>query len=297
MARKQLDLLPAVVTWFALSSQLLAEDGFYWGTDLGPSTAPGLDLVATDNDWSTKCDRISNPTQAETGDDCATAPPPSAWVHTVNGGRGMLTGIALGYRRGNLRVEGEYSHRTTTYGDYSQTRIGDVVTLAKADQELEIVDGGVDDLLSHDLFANLSYDFVLNSRLVPYAGVGIGSARVWLDFFSRWTRNDDPEQIQTFKDPMLRAQIAGTTTIGKARLSDTVTGYRLFAGVDYQASDPFRVGLEIGWVKFGDFEGEAEWLQLRSHESSVGRGARIRYRVMTDGLSSLGISLNLKHRL
>ena len=111
----------------ALSGQALAQDGLYMGMDLGVAIAPGMSVSGTDNDWSTKCDKIINPTQAETGDGCFFPPPPSAWVDQVGEGSGVLTGLARGYRRGNLRVEGEYFLRTTTYDDRSRTRIGVIV--------------------------------------------------------------------------------------------------------------------------------------------------------------------------
>ena len=46
-----------------------------------------------------------------------------------------------------------------------------------------------------------------------------------LDYMSVWKRNDDPRRITTFEDPTLRAKLAGTTTIGDARLVDVVLGY------------------------------------------------------------------------
>ena len=285
-----------VMVFLVFSGQAWAQDRWYVGMDLGVTMAPGINVNGTDNDWSTKCDLITNPTQAEVGDGCTSAPPPTAWVNEVDGGRGILTALALGYRRGHLRIEGEYFYRTTTYDDYSPTRIGDEESLTKADQELEIADGGIDDLLAHNFFANLYYDFAPNSRVMPYLGIGAGGARVSLDYFSRWKRNDDPDQIKTFEDPVLKARIAGTTTIGMAKLADTLTGYQAIAGVDYQVSEPFTVGFKVRWVNLGEFEDGAEWNQLRSHDSTVGRGFRVRYVATTDDISFWGGSFNMKYQ-
>ena len=278
------------------SDQAWAQDGWYIGTDLGIMIAPGMNVNGTDNDWSTKCDLITNPTQAEIGDGCTSAPPPTSWANEVDGGRGILAALAVGYRRGHLRIEGEYFYQTTSYDDYSPTRIGDEETLTKADQELEIADGGVDDLLAHNFFGNLYYDFAPNSRITPYVGVGAGVARVSLDYFSRWKRNDDPDQITTFRDPVLKARIAGTTTIGMAKLSDTLLAYQAVAGVDYQVSERITMGFKVRWVNFGEFEDGAEWDQLRSHESTVGRDFRVRYVATTDDISFWGISFNTKYQ-
>ena len=285
-----------VLVLFVFSGSAGAQDGWYMGTDLGVTIAPGMNVHGTDNDWSTKCDLITNPTQAEIGDDCTSAPPPTSWTNEVDGGPGILAALALGYRRGHLRIEGEYSYLTTSYDDYSLTRIGDEETLTKADQELAIADGGVGDLLAHLFLGNLYYDFAPNSRITPYVGVGTGVARTSLDYYSRWKRNDDPDQIKTFNDPVLRARIAGTTTIAMAKLSDTLLAYQAVAGVDYQVSEPITVGLKVRWVNFGEFEDGAEWNQLRSHDSTVGRGFRVRYAATTDDISSWGISFTMKYQ-
>ncbi len=47
---------------------------------------------------------------------CDTAPPRSSWTDAF-GGRGVGTTVALGYDWGRIRLEGEYLHRNTVYGD------------------------------------------------------------------------------------------------------------------------------------------------------------------------------------
>ena len=65
----------------------------------------------------------------------------------------------------------------------------------------------------------------------------------------------------------LNRNVAGTTTIGRAKFSDTLFGYQVIAGVDYQVSEPVSIGLKFRWADFGEFEDGEEWDQLRSHES------------------------------
>ena len=111
---------------------------------------------------------------------------------------------------------------------------------------------------------------------------------------SHW-RN--PERISTFADPVLRAKIAGTTTIGDARLTDILAGYQLLAGVDYRLREPVTLGVRFRWVDFGEFRSEPlPWNQLRSHESSVGRGETVLYQMTMDASQFWGVSLNLKYR-
>ena len=144
---------------------------------------------------------------------------------------------------------------------------------------------------------NVYYDFGASAAWTPYLGAGFGIERASLDYESVWKRNDDPERISTFADPLLHAKIAGTTTIGDARLTDVMAGYQLVAGVDYRRREPVTLGVRFRWVAFGEFRSERlPWNQLRSHESSVGRGETILYQMTTDASRFWGVSLNLKYR-
>ncbi len=289
----------------------LAADGWYMGMDLGFAKAPGIDVAGTDNDVATTCDGYFVPGVSECN------PPPTAWSNDLDGGTGIMAGASLGYRRGNFRVEGEYFYRTTTHDTRSNNSVGDAETQRKDQQELEIAESGVDDVLSHNFFANLYYDFNTDSRFTPYVGVGVGVAQVSLDYFSRWKRNDDPRFISTFPaeksaayknaspmqkqmmnaDNPMNRQLAGTTTIANKKLTDTLFGYQILAGVDYRVSDPVSIGLKFRWADFGEFESEGhEWDQLRSHESARGPDrARVLYKVMTDDIQFWGLSLNMKY--
>lgn len=291
--------------------QALAKDGWYMGMDLGFAKAPGIEVAGTDDDVATTCDGFFVPGIAECN------PPPTAWSNALDGGTGILAGASLGYRRGNFRVEGEYFYRTTTHDTRSNNSVGDADTQRKEQQEIETAESGVDDVLSHNFFANLYYDFNTDSRFTPYVGVGVGAAQVSLDYFSRWKRNDDPRFISTFpaekssayqdaspeQKQMMNAanpinrQLAGTTTIADRKLTDTLFGYQIVAGVDYRVSDPVSIGLKFRWADFGEFESERhEWDQLRSHESARGPNrARVTYRVMTDDIQFWGLSLNMKY--
>lgn len=190
----------ACAVCFAFPSPAAGQHGWYIGMDLGPSLVPQASLSAKDNDWSTKCDLISNPNRIETGGECSVQPPPAMWENEVNGGIGILAGLALGYGWRSLRFEAEYFHRTAMYGDATPVRIGDVITLGKADQELEAVDSRIDGLIGHNLFANAYLDIASGLDYAPYVGLGVGLAAISVDYFNRWKRNDDPSLIATFND-------------------------------------------------------------------------------------------------
>ena len=286
-----------VATFLAGYATAVADErGPYVRMDLGATAAPGLSLRGSDNDWSTRCDLLINPLGLEAGDECAVAPPRSSWTSAFHGGSGVRAGLTLGYDWGAVRLEGEYFHRITAYDDLSDLDVFDDVTADKREQEIEVATGSVDDLRSHNVFANVCYDFAPSSSpWIGYVGVGIGLERASLDYASIWKRNDDPERIATFDDPLLRAKLAGTTTIGDARLTDVMVGYQLFAGVDYRLRGPVTLGAKLRWADFGEFASDpTPWNQLRSHESSVGRGEVIQYRMTTDDVRFWGLSLSLK---
>ena len=299
-------VMPLVVS----SGSVWAKDGWYMGMDLGIAMAPEMDVNGRDNDLGSTCDLFYNPkgygvdqrdhkcvhTDKSKGD---------SWTNVIDGGAGVLAGLALGYRLGDFRMEGEYFYRTATHDDKSDKTIYDDTPsgIAEQDAELEEAIAGVDDVLSHNFFANLYYDFRSDSKFTPYLGLGVGVARVSLDYFSRWKRSDDPDDIKAYiayvpADEKRRHQerLAGATTVGRAKLSDTLFGYQVLAGVDYQVSAPVTIGLKFRWADFGEFQDREEWDQLRSHDSTLGRGTRVRYHVMTDDIQFWGVSLNMKYQ-
>lgn len=281
----------------AITGRVAAQDGWYLRTNLGFAVAPGLTIDARDNDWGTKCDKLSNPGLAETGpNDCLSAPPPAQWTHEVGRGSGVQSVLALGFSWNDLRFEGEYLYRTSTHKqDEGELQVLDVVTQEKQQQELETLEGGLEDLMAHSFFVNAYYDFRSDSPFTPYVGIGVGVARTSLDYYGRFQRNDDPAAISTFEDPLLKARLAGTTTVGRHKMNDLLAAYQAVAGVDYALSDKVGIGARFRWSKFSEFDDEKPWTQLRSHASSVGRGFDVMYGVSTSGLMMIGASLNMKY--
>ena len=311
------------------SGPVFAKDGFYIGGELGLAVAPEMDLKGNDNDYDSPCDRHINPTGFQTTEnpggltspkDCSDVPTErrTLWFHNgIDGGTGLLAGVSLGYRMGSFRVEGEYFYRGTTYDSTaSNTVVEDEETTRKVREELDALDGAVDDVLSHNFFANLYYDYHSGSKFTPYVGFGVGFARVSLDYFGVFKRKSDPADIRTFDTTVsgddghtdhdhtyadtaedLNTRLAGTTTFGRGKLSDTLFGYQIVAGVDYRVSEPVSIGLKFRWADFGEFEDGREWDQLRSHPSTNMRpGDPVRYIMSTDDIQFWGVSLNMKYQ-
>ena len=285
--------------------QVLARDGWYLGMDLGVAVASGLDTRNKDNDYPTRCDEFIDPSATPFDPSCI--PGLDAWSNEFNGGVGVLAGLALGYRWRNFRAEGEYFYRDANHDSANEPSFGGVNL--KDSDEIDESEEAIDDVLSHNFFANLYYDFTSDSRWTPYFGFGVGFARVSLDYFSQFRRSSEAADIGTFAptdddpgNPEARQKLAGTTTIGRSKLSDTLFGWQAIVGLDYRVSEPVTVGLKFRWADFGDFEDGEEWVQLRSHDSTNSlnqgdpRSARVRYRITTDDFSFWGVSLNFKYQ-
>ena len=316
---KKLLLVPMVSALVISSGPVLAQDGWYMGMDLGAAVAPGMDVKTGGlDDWvssadaahsAIRCDKTINPDgfQVEEGA-CGNAP--STWGpmdESFDGGRGILAGLALGYRIGNFRAEGEYFYRSATHDStgvpYDSATNYDPGT----DPGFQTVMDGVDDVLSHNVFANLYYDFRSDSKFTPSLGIGVGFAKVSLAYRTFWRRTNDPENITVFdtegvtggelaKAQALNREIAGTITADRAKLSDLLLGYQAVAGLDYQVSDPVTIGLKFRWASFGEFDDESAYDSLRDHASVAGNPpVPVTYYVKTDDIQFWGISLNMKY--
>ena len=299
MTNKMLCMLRFPLAYVALlyGAMVVAEEGWYAGMELGLAVSPETTITGGDNDWSTACDLIINPQGLETTPtQCATAPPRSSYHVGFGSAAGPLAAVTFGYEAARWRVEGEYLFRIAVFDDVAPTGVTDATTLEKVNQELETQEGTLDDVISHGLFANLHYRFG-GQRWQPYVGVGLGFSRAFVDHATYWQRNDNPEYITTFEDPALRAKVAGTITIGDARHSDTVLGYQLIVGVDRPLNESTTLSAKFRWVRFDDFEGkDIEWDQLRSHESTVGRGGPVLYRIATEDLGFWAVGAGLRYR-
>ena len=303
------------------SGPVLAKDGFYMGMDLGVAVAPEMDVQTGGfDDWSTsgadtKCDVTINPERVQ-GGHCDDDPLPwGPMDESFDGGSGILAGLALGYRLGSFRVEGEYFFRNTNYDstasptDYAFTppwNPNDYPEYGLDDDSAPNVEDAVDDLLSHNVFANLYYDYRSDSKFTPYVGVGIGLARVSVAYRTRWQRSTNPDNIGVFETTgpegaagiALNKKLAGTLTHDRARMSDTLFGYQALAGVDYQVSEPLTIGLKFRYAMFGEFEDESDYTKLRGHAPLVGNPATqpATYYVRTDDIQFWGVSLNMKYQ-
>ena len=174
ISRRWTSGLIATVLLAAGSQPVMAGDGWYLGMDLGLAIAPGLTTQGSANDVGTKCDRFLNPALAEVTTECNTLPPLTRFSSDIDAGVGLLSGASIGRRIGAVRLEAEYVYHSTTHDDRANAQAGDGGTIAKLNQELALVEEGLDDVMAHSIFANLYYDLPTPSKWTPYLGAGIG---------------------------------------------------------------------------------------------------------------------------
>ena len=309
-----------VIALVISSGPVLAEDGWYFGMSLGGAVAPVLDAKTGGlDDWvssanaahsAIRCDKTINPNGFQV-DEGSCGKTPSPWGpmdESFDGGRGILTGLALGYRMGHFRVEGEYFFRSAIHDSTDVPYDSATDYDPGADPGFRTVMDGIDDVLSHNVFANVYYDLRSDSKFTPSLGIGVGFAKVSLAYRTLWHRTNDPVNIKVFdteglvSDELAEAQalnrsIAGTITSDRARLSDLLLGYQAVVGLDYQVNDPVIIGLKFRWTSFGEFDDESAYDSLRDHASVAGNPpVPVTYYVNTDDIQSWGISFNLKYR-
>ena len=286
-----------------------AADGWYMGMDLGVAISPDVDVETGGlDDWTSstntkippvRCDVTLNPDriQVEEGQ-CSDDPVPwGPLKESFDGGLGILAGVALGYRMGNFRIEGEYFYRNAAHDgtDVPRNADYDPSTLP----QFETVQDAVDDVLTHNFFANLYYDFHSDSKFTPYLGMGVGLASVTVEYRTLWHRSGI-SQTKVLDNSQggqeLNQKLAGTITGDRAKLSDLLFGYQALAGVDYQVSDPVSIGLKFRWADFGEFKDESHYDSLRNHASVAGNPpVPVTYYVRTDDIQFWGVSLNVKY--
>ena len=183
----------------------------------------GSSTTGRSNDRASVCDEYINPNFATVNDtegyepltdegkenyNC-TGPNRGAtgdWYNNFDGATGILAGAAVGYSfgaqnpnspLGGLRVELEYFYRQSNYDETSEVPSAAGESGDKLEQELVRTYDRIGSMNSHNIFANLYYDFANTSRFTPYIGVGGGVGVTNMEYGSLWARNSIASEITT----------------------------------------------------------------------------------------------------
>ncbi len=294
------------------------ENGWYLDLGLGAATSGQMDVATGGlDDWvsgeaaahsSIRCDVTINPTRYQTvPGTCSDVP--GSWGpmnESFDGGKGVQTGLALGYRVGHFRIEGEYLYHSVAHDSTAVPTTADYDP--SVDPGFQAVQDAVDTVFTSNLFANLYFDFGTAPKVTPYLGIGAGAGDIALGYRTLWHRTNDPTHITVFSTEELAGEelaqaralnqrVAGTITTDQARLSDTLLAYQLIGGFDYRLSDPISIGLKLRWVGYDDFEDESEYDYLRDHASVAGNPpVPVTYYVKTSEIRFWGVSVIVKYR-
>ncbi len=312
--------------------QARAGSGFYLSSEIGANFASGLETTGTSNDRASVCDEFINPQYHEvettpglekkyncTGENRGAG---DFWKNKFDGGTGILAGAAVGWSfseqypdhpLGGFRVELEYLYRGSKYDQtpriVTDQAGGDGRPKAPGNESDQKLDGEIyratdriGSITSHNLFANLFYDFMNTSRFTPYVGVGAGFGFTDVEYVSLWERHYNSKDIETGKDhpnyEEIRKNLAKTVSVAQITLNDALFGFQVLFGVDYAFTEATSLGLKGRWVTFESFKGDGVvWDPLRSHVPNLRMDGSepVSGAIEIDDVEFFGVSLNLKY--
>ncbi len=322
MNRTVLLFMGIIAAWACVSRLAQAQQmgsGFYLSSEWGIHVASPLDFTVNHNDRASVCDEFINPMYAmvETvsgyGSYNCTGPRGSTgdWKNDFDGVTGLLAGAAVGYSfqerypdnvLGQLRLELEYFFRNSEYDQTSDVHSAEGESGDKLAQEIVRAVDRISSITSHNLFGNLYFDFVNNSRFTPYLGVGGGIGFTDMEYGLMWARNFDANRITTGEGlpnaQEIRQNLAGTASVAETVLNDTPVGFQVLWGVDYALTESMSLGVKGRWVSFGSFSDDVilEDPPLRGHVPNLRRDGSepVSGSAAFESIGMFGVSVNLK---
>ena len=298
----------AVIAALTATGKASGAEGPYVSGELGLAIASGFDMTGSSNDRASVCDEYINPSYKEAesrdGYNC-TGPNRGAtadWKNKFGSAVGLLAGAAAGYGWDNgFRVEVEYFYRMSKYDETSEIPGASGESGDKLRQEIVTATDRVSAIDSHNLFANVLYDFRNETKFTPYLGVGGGLGFTSMEYSSVWSRNHDAGSISTGEgltnQVEIRNNLAGSTSVARTNLDDTLLGFQLMVGVDYAITEQVSFGIKGRWVRFEQFsDSGVVWDPLRGHAPNLRLDGSepVSGRVETDNLEFFGIGATLK---
>lgn len=248
----------------------------YAGFSFGGNVSPSVTLVSRSDDRASICDEFINPRALSIP--ACTAPGRGAgdgWLAPFDGGSGLSAGAQIGARLSpRYRIAALYGYNATHFDQTVSSTDATGADFDKISNELAVGEETLGAATSHALFLAAFRDWPNGSRWTPYAGIGVGVVWARKDFSYLWSRSPDPADISTGAGQPnveeIRRNLAGTASVGRTVLRDTLTGYFLDVGMDRALSDGLSMGLSLRWTNSGEFESDAyQGDLLRSHEPNL----------------------------
>lgn len=245
---------------------------WYAGAALGGNASRDVVVESRSNDRASTCDEYINP-RALAVPGCTTRDRGAGdgWLAPFDPGTGFSAEAELGFAMSpRFRVAAVYARDATSFDQTVSSTDAAGADFDKISNELSIGEETLGTVTSHEVQVVVYRDWPNGSRWTPYAGVGVAVSRTRKDFSWLWARSADPADIATGSGQPnaeeIRRNLAGTVSVGRRTLRDTMVGYVLVAGIDRELSEDVSVGLKARWKRLEAFEsGGYQGDLLRSH--------------------------------
>ena len=253
-----------------------ATAGWYVGVGIGGNASRDVVMESRSNDRASICDEYINP-RALSVSGCTTADRGAGggWLAPFDPGAGFSGEAELGFRLSpQWRLAAAYAHSGTDFDQTVSSTDATGVDFDKIGNELSVGEETLGSATASEFRIVAYRDWPNRSRWTPYVGGGVAVSRTRQDFAWLWARSADPADIATgLGQPNaeeIRRNLAGTVSVGRSTLRDTMVGYVLVAGIERALSESVSVGLKAEWKRVGAFEsaGYAGDL-LRSHPPNL----------------------------
>ena len=277
-------------------------DGVYVGLQLGVALPTAVQSARRYVSHPTRCDVLLYPPSVSppVDDPACSDNMPRVVSNEFEPGAGPVGGFTVGYATGGLRFEMEYLNASL---GSTESPVGTSAVLQTKTSEWSTEHPPfewIGEYKARQVFANVYYDFLNDSRWTPFAGAGIGRAAVELNYYLRFLRKPEAEYLQIEFDPdwpdVAKRAAAGTVSILDTYPAQKVFGYQVLGGVDYALSKRTSLGVAVRWARFDDVHHEAVYNVLRSHAGVLADGVTpFNNELEFSGIGYQVLTVNLKY--
>ena len=269
----------AAIVSIAVPACLPAADAaaqWYVGVGVGGNASRDVIVESRSNDRASVCDEYINP-RALSVTGCTTPDRGAGdgWLAPFDPGAGFSGEAELGFRLSpRWRLAAAYARSATDFDQNVSSTDATGADFDKISNELSVGEETLGSATSNGFQIVAYRDWPNRSRWTPYAGAGMAVSRTRKDFSWLWARSADPVDIATgLGEPNaseIRTNLAGTVSVGRRKLRDTMVGYVLIAGIDRHLSETVSAGLKAQWKSFEAFESDGySGDLLRSHPPNL----------------------------
>ncbi|MYF76541.1 MAG: hypothetical protein F4174_04180 [Acidobacteria bacterium] len=260
----------------------------YVGFEEGGPRARTANSTQTFLNHPTRCDVLLYPDGLTPPDDaaCGAGAAATAITNSFDVGTGFGYGSTVGLAFGALRVELDFrmrGHERDTrpikVADGNEALSGKRAEWATAPLET------LSDVRADEGFLNLYYDYENRTRWTPYAGAGVGLARIEAHYAASFIRKPELEYLAIDFAPdwpeEAKRAAAGTANLLNAEMSGWSPGFQFIAGLDMNLGE-LLVGVKVRWGRFRNLTTTTEYELIRSHAP-----------VQADGVTPFSVDIDL----